>query len=332
MLQELSNDFSLEELNNEFLQGDVEAGIYHQKLYRIPFRTDVGILYYRQDLLEQGKFSPPETFEQLKQISQILQAQQKVRWGYLWQGRHGEALTAMFMEVLKGYGGFWIEDERVGLALPEAIEAVAFLRNTIVEKISPPDITSHEEQRTRYLFREGQAAFMRNWHNVWVDIHGAESNVSGKIAIKPMVHAPGKRSASCRGGWGFAIAKGAKHDKEAIQAIKFFTSAALQRQFTLVYGSVPSRRNLLLEPTIVAKYSHYPELLKAIDNYSVIRPRLPQYAQASCILQKHLSAALNPDAKGYPSPQQAMTAAAAETRQLLTTGTSNCNSIAAKKP
>ncbi|OKH18978.1 hypothetical protein NIES593_21480 [Hydrococcus rivularis NIES-593] len=323
-LIDLSNKFSLEGLENEFLHSDVESGIYNGKLYSIPFRTNVGVLYYRKDLLDEAGYLPPETFEDLKQISQALQARQKVDWGYLWQGRHTEALSAMFVEVLKGYGGFWIEDGEVGLDRPEAIQAVEFLRDTLAKGISPPDLTSQEEEPTSDLFEEGKAAFMRNWPNVWVDAHGSESNVSGKIAIQPMVHAPGKSSGACMGGWSLGIAKASKYKQEALEAIEFFTSAAIQRQFTLGYESLPSRRKLFFEPKIVARYSHFPELLNAIDNYLVTRPRIPEYAQASCILQNHLSAALNADKKGYPSPQQAMKDAAAETRQLLTTGKFNC--------
>jgi multiple sugar transport system substrate-binding protein len=80
---------------------------------------------------------------------------------------------------------------------------------------------------------------------------------------------------------------------------------------------VPSRRKLFFEPKIVARYSHYPELLNVIDKSWVARPRIPQYAQASAILQKYLGAALNPDENGYPSPQEAMNAAAQETQELL---------------
>ena len=323
-LMDLTNEFDKKLLEEEFLVSEVENGFYKNRLYRLPFRTDVGVLYYRKDLLEAAGLEPPETFEELMQISQTLQNQQ-IRWGYVWQGQ-AEALSAMFVEILKGYGGFWINSQTgaVGLDQPEAIQAVAFLRNTIEQGISPQGITTYEEEETRRLFRDGHAVFMRNWPNVWVDANKPGTSVYGKIAIKPMVHALGEESSVCKGGWGLGIAKTTKHPKEALQAIKFFTSAAAQRQFTLAYGSVPSRRELFFEPKIVARYSHYPQLLNMIDQYWVARPRIPQYAQASCLLQKHLRQALNPDEHGDPSPKQAMEDAAIETRQLLTKGTSNC--------
>lgn len=321
LLMDLKQEFSqreLEELElDEFLVSEVDNGYHQGKLYRIPFRTDAGVLYYRKDLLKEAGYPPPETFEDLIEISKALQTQKKVPWGYLWQGRQTEALAAMFVEVLEGYGGFWIKDQKVGLDQPAAIQAVEFLRNTIKQGISPAGITTYEEEYTRRLFREGQAIFMRNWPFVWTYANGPGSSVRGQIAIKSMVHALGENSGACKGGWGFGIAKTTKHQKAAWQAIKFFTSAAAQRQFTLAYGSVPSRRKLFFEPKIVARYSHYPELLNLIDKSWVARPRIRQYTRASAILQKHLSAALNPDENGYPSSQEAMNAAARETQQLL---------------
>lgn len=321
-LLDLSSEFSPKDLKKEFLVSEVDNGFYNGKLYRIPFRTDVGVLYYRKDLLEGLDNKKLETFEDLIRISQTLQSQQNVEFGYLWQGQRSEGLAAMFVEVLEGYGGFWIkpENRQVGLDAQEAIQAVNFLRETIDKNISPSGITTYEEETTRRLFRDGRAVFMRNWPNVWVEANGANSSISGNIAIQPMVHAKGKKSGACKGGWGFGIAKTTKHRKEAVQAIKFFTSATAQRQFTLSYGGVPSRRKLFLDPKIVAKYSHYPSLLNMIDNYWVARPRIPQYEAASLILQKYLSAALKqPNEHGYLSPIEAMDRAAQETRQLLAT-------------
>ncbi|MEI2581527.1 ABC transporter substrate-binding protein [Scytonema sp. PRP1] len=320
-VMDLTQEFPQEELRG-FIRSEVDSGRYEDKLYRIPFRADVGVLFYRQDWLNEVKQKRPETFNDLLRISQKVKQQlpEKVQYGYLWQSKPDEGLAAVFVEVLYGYGGFWINNKKVGLNQPEAIQAVEFLRDTIKLGISPKDITTYDEQYTRSLFRDRQAVFMRNWPNVWLDVNGSEPSFRGKIAIKPMVYAEGKRSVASKGGWGFGIAKNTKHKKEALQAIKFFTSAASQQKFTLAYASVPSRRNLFFEPKIVAKYSHYPELLKVVEN-SVARPRIPQYAQASCILQKYLSEALNPDNNGY---KQAMDAAAKETQNLLDSGKYNC--------
>ena len=243
----------------KFLDDDIKGGVYQKKLYRMPVRSDVGWLYYRADLLRNAGLQPPETFEELIDTSQKLQAQ-GVRWGYLWQGRQAEAIVAMFVEVLHGHGGFWINEKLdVGLARPEAIEAVRFLHKTMFGKkpISPKTLTTYREDETRNLFLEGKAAFLRNWSYVLPRANLADSSIRNKIGVKPMVHAPGYTSGGCQGGWGLGIAEKTQHPKEAWQAVKFFTSAAAQRKLFLA-GSVglPTRRDLFKNPQLVKSVRH----------------------------------------------------------------------------
>ncbi|MEH2177751.1 ABC transporter substrate-binding protein [Nostoc sp.] len=300
-----------------FSPQDVEGGRYQNKLYRIPVRSDVGMLYYREDLIKQAGLKPPETFDDLIRISQVLQKKNQVNWGYLWQGRQYEGLVAMFAEVLHGFGGFWVNPKtlEVGLDRPETLQAIEFLRSTVKEGVSPPGVTTYQEEDTRRLFQSGKVAFLRSWPYAWPLAQAENSPIRGKIAIKPMVHAPGKTGAACLGGWGLGIAKSSHHPEEAWKAIQYFTSREAQRRFIFSAGYVPSRRDLFTDQEIVAKYPHYPQLLQVVGN-AVLRPPIAQYPQTSDILQRYLSAALS----GRMNPERAMQAAAAETRRLLAAG------------
>ncbi|CAC5340424.1 MULTISPECIES: ABC transporter substrate-binding protein [Planktothrix] len=296
----------------DYIQGDVQGGKYQNKLYRMPFRTDVGMLYYRTDLLEKAGLKPPKTFQDLLTTSQTLQDQNLAQWGYVWQGKQYEGLAAMFTEILQGYGGFWVnpETQAIGLDAPESIEAVKFLRQTIKQGISPPGVTTYAEEETRRLFESGNTVFLRNWPYVYA--LASNSPIAGKYGIQPMVHLPGKQSGACLGGWGFGISKSSKHQREAWQVIQYFNQPDIQRQYFLETGYVPSRKSLFTDDTLVAKYNYLPALLQGAEN-AVLRPPIPQYAQVSDILQRYLSAALT----GSKTPEAAMKAAAGETRTLL---------------
>ena len=312
-LMDLSDRVKPDELAR-FSPVDVEGGRYEGRLYRLPMRSDVGLLYYRKDLLEEAGFSPPETFDDLMRISKALQEQNKVPWGYVWQGRQYEGAVAMFVEVLKGYGGFWIDPktEAIGLDRPEAIQAVNFLRNTITEGISPPGVTTYQEEDTRRFFQSGQAAFLRSWPYVWTLANDEESELRGKVGIQPMVHASGQESGACLGGWGLGISKTTPHAKEAWKAMQFFTSVDPLRNFILKEGYTPSIREFFNDAEMVSRYSHFPQMQEVVNN-AVLRPPIAQYAQASDILQRYLSAALT----ARISPEDAMQRAAGETRRLL---------------
>ena len=310
-LQDISDRFSQDEAK-KYLQGDIAGGMYENKLYRLPFRSDAGMLYYRQDLLDKAGYAPPETFQELLEISQDLQQQGLVEWGYVWQGKQYEGLAAMFVEILQGSGAFWVDPDtlEVGLDRPQAIEAVEFLRQAISLKVSPPGVTTYAEEETRLLFQNGKAAFLRNWPYVYS--LALDSPIADKYSIKPMVHAVGQSSGATLGGWGIGIAKSSKHPDAAWEVIKFLSSEASQREFILATGFVPSRIALFNDSEIVAKYNYYPKLLGVVQS-SALRPPISQYAQASDILQRYLSAAIT----GKMTPEKAMQAAARETRNLL---------------
>ncbi|MEB3343248.1 ABC transporter substrate-binding protein [Okeania sp.] len=311
-LKDLSEKVDIQQLKEQYLPRDVEGGTYQGKLYRMPLRSDGGMLYYRTDLLKKAGFQSPNTFAELIKISKKLQQQKLTEWGYVWQGKQYEGLSAMFIEILKGYGGFWVNPEtnQVGLDRPEAIEAVNFLRTTIDEGISPPGVTTYGEEETRLLFQSGNTVFLRNWPYVYP--LASTSKIAGNFNIKPMVHAPGKNSGACLGGWGFGIVKTTKHPEEAWEVIQYFNQPEIQRKLILATGFIPARKSLFNDPILVEKFPYLPDLFSVVNN-SVLRPPIPQYAQASDILQRYLSTALT----GSGTPESAMKTAAKETRVLL---------------
>jgi multiple sugar transport system substrate-binding protein len=315
-------------LDQDFLGKGLEDGTFEGEIYRIPLLANIGVLLYRKDLVNPNKSSDifnsrVETFEDLLNYSKELKRKNKVDIGYLWQGNHYEGLSAMFLEVLKGYGGFWIEEKtnnqemQVGLDKPEAIEAIRFLKRTIDDKISPDDTHLYTETKTREIFQKGKTAFLRIWSGDWNYLNNnSDSKVRGKVGIQVMVHAENQRGYATIGGWGLGIAKKSIHKKEALKAIQFFTSAEMQRKSALEYGDLPTRENLFNDPDIIKKYKFFPDLKKVIDENSFPRPRIENYSEASAILQDCLTQAL----RQKMDIETAMKSANADTEYLLKMG------------
>jgi multiple sugar transport system substrate-binding protein len=292
-LLDLSDRWSLGE-RDEFLTADIEAGTYQGHLYRIPAFADAGVLYYRTDLVS----SPPDTFQDLYRMA--ASAQRDGLWGFVWQGKQYEGLVATFLEVLWGFGGDWIaDDRRVLLDEPEALAALQFLVKT-VGSISPPGVTTYMEEDARSLFQNGRAVFMRNWFYAAAAMDKSKTGVKGHVAFVPMVHATGP-SAATLGGWGFAISGTTPHPDAAVEFVKFITAPEQMEALLEANGYVPARKRLI------------PPVFQAALDHARFRPRIPEYAQASDILQRWVSAALS----GGVSPENALTNAARETRTLL---------------
>jgi multiple sugar transport system substrate-binding protein len=280
----------------DFLATDLIAGSYRGRLYRIPAFADAGLLYYRKDLAP----VPPATFDEL--VEQSREHQTAERWGFLWQGKQYEGLVTVFLEVLWGFGGDWIDpgSRQVRLEEPEAVRALSFLKNTI-GVISPPGVTSYIEEDTRILFQSGRAVFLRNWPYVWALMKRSDAPVTGKVAFTSMVHAPGHSSAATLGGWGFAISSSCPDPEAAWKFVEFVTRPEQLVRVQEKMGRIPSRKSLV------------PEELLPVMEKARMRPPVPEYAQASDILQRWLSAALT----GRATPEHALRQAARETRILL---------------
>src|SRR3989339_1702646 len=76
----------------EFLPGDIEAGRYRNQMYRAPVRSDVGVLYYRKDLLSE----PPRTWTDFERLCEE-KASPPALYGLVFQGMQYEGLVCNYL-------------------------------------------------------------------------------------------------------------------------------------------------------------------------------------------------------------------------------------------
>lgn len=289
---------------SSFLNSEIAAGQLDDGLYRLPMRADVGLLFYRQDLLQQARVSLPNSVNGLSQLVKALTPSV----GYLWQGRRYEGLVANFVEVLEGMGGTWIDTAtgQVGLDTPTAIQAATVLKQLIQQDISPDEVITYIEQDSLQRFIEGDTVFLRGWPYFWATLQ--KSPLKDKVAIAPPFSFSDLPGRGCRGGWGFGIPKNSAHPNEAWAAIKYFTSPEAQKQFVLASGYLPSHTALFADPDIVAQYPLMSDMLAYLENASVFRPWLKEYGTASEILQTALGEVINGQQSATDAMKQAQTA------------------------
>jgi multiple sugar transport system substrate-binding protein len=282
------------------------------QLWRLPLVADMGLLYYRSDLMEQ----PPRTPAELEATARRLQDTGQVRWGYVWQGRQYEGLSCVFAEMVEAFGGHWgskaeggaaAGDGTLGLDQPAASQAAGWLRHLVEVGISPAAVASFAEPEALQSFESGEAAFMRNWPYAWQELQRDGSAVAGKVGVTTMVADPAGRSAATQGSWGLAVLAGTPHPAEAVAVLQALTGEASQRHLVERYGYTPTLRSLFDDPALVAQRPLLPMLRTALAE-AVLRPITPAYAQLSDILQRQLSAVIagdSPAAAAMPRAGQA---------------------------
>ena len=280
------------------------------KLYRWPLVADMGLLYWRTDLMSK----PPRTPEELIKVSLKLQKEGRVANGYVWQGRQYEGLSCVFLEVLDGFGGQWLEPEtdNVGLDSSASLKAASWLRELILSGASPKAVINYAENEALQAFKSGDVALMRNWPYAWGELQKPNSDVRGNVGVTTMVASAGNRSTSTLGSWGFSILKGSSNPQAAAEAIAFLTSTSAQKTLFLNESYTPTKAELFKDPELLSKSQILPELAKALESTDE-RPSTPLYAQISDVLQRNLSSILT----GQSSVSDAMANAQANTEKIL---------------
>ncbi|HWR20320.1 MAG TPA: ABC transporter substrate-binding protein, partial [Verrucomicrobiae bacterium] len=185
-----------------FLPGPVEAATYNDRIHAVPWFANAGILYFRKDLLSKYEFAPPRTFMELaRQARIILEGEQDPDLrGFVWQGKQYEGLICVALEFIHGNGGSVLEGHRSALRDKKAVEALQFMHDLIaVNKVSPPLVTSADEETTRHLFGAGRAIFMRNWPYALALYEQEGSQVEGRVGIAPLPSFEGYPSAPTLG-------------------------------------------------------------------------------------------------------------------------------------
>ena len=265
-------------------------------LWRFPLVADMGLLFWRTDLME----APPRTPSELEAISQSLQQEGRVRWGYVWEGRQYEGLSCTYLEVLRGFGGRWLRDGSPDLNSNAAIAASQWLRHLVDVGITPPAVANMAEPEVLQTFETGDAAFMRNWPYAWAELNKNGSLLAGKVGITTMVSEPQEPHVATQGSWGLSVLSSSQHKQAAVEALQFLTSTAAQKQLNLNWGYTPTRLSVFEDPELIRANPVLPELQAALAA-AVLRPVTPIYAQLSDLLYREVNTVITGEVAAAPA-------------------------------
>jgi multiple sugar transport system substrate-binding protein len=271
-----------------------EAARWGGRVWALPWNFNVGVLYYRADLLARHGLAPPRTDAELAHAARtVREAEGDPRLdGYVWQGKQYEGLVCNVLEALWASGTTLLGpgDE----PLPDAARAEAALgrlRGWIDARLSPAWVSAADEELTRRAFGDGRALFLRNWFYAMDLFQDAGSAVRGKVAIAPLPRlADGVPAPGSTGGALLGVSRATRHPEAAVALARFLASEAAQR--VLAGGSVlPTRRSLYSDPALLARRPHLP-VFHDLAMAARPRPVTPAYLMLSTSLQPEASAAV----------------------------------------
>jgi len=298
---------------DNFFPSTLVANRWAGTLYALPWFVDVGMLYWRTDLVDH----PPRTFDELSYQAAAVQTRVGLPFGFIWQGARYEGLVTVFLEHLGGFGGCILDSVgHVMVDAEPAIQALTYMRDAIYQaRIVPPVVLTWQEEQTRFAFQNGQAVFMRNWpYAAALLADRSASQVSGKFAVAPMPALSTATPTATLGGSQLAINARSDHPEAAYAIIDYLTQPAQMLERARIAGQYPARPALYTESDLASTLPLPPEQVRRIIEHAVPRPVTPVYTELSDILQIALHRALTQQ----QSPTAALSDAARAMRTLLT--------------
>jgi trehalose/maltose transport system substrate-binding protein len=248
------------------------------KLVALPYRADIGLLYYRTDLLSHyGYREPPRTWDELETMAARIQAGERAKgkkkfWGFVWQGAAAEALTCNALEWQASEGGGKIieDDGTISVNNPRAIRAWQRAAGW-VGSISPPSVVGYEEWDALNVWLAGDAAFMRGWPTAYLDSHAAESRIRDRFDIGLLPGGSAGRVGTL-GGAALAVSRFSAHPREALELVRYLSSSDVQTKRSRLLSQPPTLPDLYDLPAVLEPNPRFGLLRQAFRTGIVQRP------------------------------------------------------------
>ncbi|MDY0323725.1 MAG: extracellular solute-binding protein [Candidatus Carbobacillus sp.] len=257
----------------DYNAGSMASGNYNGKQYTLPFFPDLGLLYFRKDIvnaddaakLENGDY----TYQDLYDMAQKYVKQGGTEYGFLYQSKQYEGLTVNVTEFTKAF-----QDVKGGLEMMYQFTIAPF---------TPKDILNFTEGETHTTFEQGKAVFARNWPYQFGRIKGKEDGVT--VTVDQVGIAPLPNGGSV-GGWLLGLNKNSKHLEGAWEFLKFASGPEGQKIMSTEGGYLPGYNALLADKEVQAAniMLTYPGFQKALTT-TIARPVSPEYSKVSDTIQ-----------------------------------------------
>lgn len=302
-IADLSDRFPESE-RDEFLPAPIRANTYEGGIYGVPWYTDAGMLYYREDLLQDSGYDePPKTWGELKEMASKVQKDSGTKHGFVFQGADYEGGVVNALEYIWTSGGDVLDGNEVVVDSPEAERGLKIERSMLADGVAPEGVSQYKEQESATLFLTGDAVFMRNVPRFFaLASKPSESNISpDQIGISALpVAEENLQSYSSLGGWNFFLNTSSRNPDAAYEFIKFMSTPE-QQKYRAIQGSVLPTRQALYEDEDVLQKVRVAELGQEAIKNTRPRPVSPYYSDMSLRMAKQFSVSV----RGAKPPEEA---------------------------
>lgn len=244
------------------------------RLVAVPFHTNVGVLYYRTDLLRKYGFSgPPKTWDELEKMAAHIQNGERRSgkpdfWGFVWPGGASEVLTCDALEWQYAEGGGHIieNDGKISVNNPGTVRAWQRAAGW-VGSISPPGVTGYRDWDSVNTFKTAErSAFLRTWASDLMLSRQTYAPINKDAGVTSL---PGP---AVLGGTGLSISRFSAHSQESIKLIRFLLHREQELDVARANSPPPPGPKLFALPPVLKAYSHLDQKSAGTAGKVFVRP------------------------------------------------------------
>jgi len=269
-------------------------------LYALPHYSDIGVLYYRSDLLKRL----PDAEEVERKLQQSITWEEFIELGgrfpqsknayYLFAADNFEGLICSYIEGIVGLDQSLFRNDSLLLDTPDSRKVVQLLVDLVHEHhLTSTAVTKYDEfdcyldafQNNTVFFR-GWPGFLRHFKRIFDGIEATKY-----IKTAPLPHFSGGDPAFVFGGWNLMVSKYSNYKDEAVTFIKFLLREENQKQFYRSGGYLPVIQSVYEDTAYCAKEPDLQFYRKLMES-GVHRPYLVEYTKISDIISYYVHLAI----------------------------------------
>ena len=216
-----------------FLPVYAASNVVDGKIAAMPAFADAMFMYYRKDLLAKHGVAEPKTWDELAAAAKKIQAAEgnPNLQGLSIQGAPIEGAVCTFLLPYWGQGKEFNDAQgRMTLDKAAATKGLQQWLTMVDQGVMKKNIAEVKTPDTVNEFKAGQVVFAINWGFAWDRFKDdKDSTVQGKVGVMPLPAMAGGQSATCVGGWQWAVSAFSKNKQAAANLVKFMASARGQQ-------------------------------------------------------------------------------------------------------
>ena len=277
-----------------FMPGFAKANVVDGKVATLPVFVDAQFLFYRKDLLEKYKLPVPRTWDELASTSRTIMdgEKQPSLQGLSIQGAPIEGTVCTFLTPYWSQGKEIVDaNGKLTMDTAAAERGMNMWVGLLDKGVLKKNIAEVKTQDTTIDFRAGNAVFASTWGLIWSRLQEGDSPVKDKVGIAALPAMTGGKSASCAGGWQWAVSAFSTQKKPAAALVQWLASLEVAK-FLAINGAFLPAYPELYQDADVRKAMPWAAALGPTLEGAHPRPVSARYSEMSDIIRTQTSAIL----------------------------------------